>query len=96
MDYKGKLYGKIGNKYFDTGKTSEDWDRLESNKVELPSDEDIEDESESRWEVIIDKDYIDSKFEDGKAQGFIEGAKWIKEKLTNKKQDERKGKSKGE
>ncbi len=26
MDYKGKLYGKIGNKHFDTGKTAEDWD----------------------------------------------------------------------
>jgi hypothetical protein len=30
MKYKGKLYGKIGNKYFDTGKTSEDYDALET------------------------------------------------------------------
>jgi hypothetical protein len=30
MQYKGKLYGNIGGKlYFDTGKTSEDWDNLE-------------------------------------------------------------------
>ena len=30
MQYKGKLYGKIGrNMYFDTGKTSDDWDELE-------------------------------------------------------------------
>lgn len=28
MDYKGKLYGKIWNKYFDTGHTAEDWDNL--------------------------------------------------------------------
>lgn len=28
MEYKGKLYGKIGNKYFDTGKTSDDYDEL--------------------------------------------------------------------
>lgn len=30
MEYKGKLYGKIGKKYFGTGKTSEDWDKLEA------------------------------------------------------------------
>ena len=29
MEYEGKLYGKIGNKHFDTGKTSYDWDYLE-------------------------------------------------------------------
>ena len=28
MEYHGKLYGKIGNKYFDTGKTSKDVDEL--------------------------------------------------------------------
>lgn len=28
MNYVGKLYGKIGNKYFDTGLTSIDWDKL--------------------------------------------------------------------
>jgi len=28
MEYHGKLYGKIGNKYFDTGKTSKDYDDL--------------------------------------------------------------------
>jgi hypothetical protein len=31
MQYKGKLYGNVGGKmYFDTGKTSEDWDKLEN------------------------------------------------------------------
>ena len=37
MEYKGKLYGKFGNKYFDTGKTSDDWDRIETgyNKAKL-------------------------------------------------------------
>lgn len=30
MEYHGKLYGKLGhNQYFETGKTSEDWDNLE-------------------------------------------------------------------
>lgn len=28
MEYHGKLYGKIGNKYFDTGETSDDFDNL--------------------------------------------------------------------
>lgn len=30
MEYRGKLYGKIGNKYFDTGKTTDDYDELEA------------------------------------------------------------------
>ena len=31
MEYQGKLYGKLGGKkYFDTGKTSEDFDTMES------------------------------------------------------------------
>jgi len=28
MEYHGKLYGKIGNKYFDTDKTSQDFDDM--------------------------------------------------------------------
>ena len=33
MDYRGKIYGKIGpNEYFDTGKTSDDWDKLEAER----------------------------------------------------------------
>lgn len=32
MEYIGKLYGKIGNKYFELGKTSEDFDLLEKDK----------------------------------------------------------------
>lgn len=30
MKYEGSLYGKIGNRTFDTGKTSADWDKMES------------------------------------------------------------------
>jgi len=29
MKYTGPLYGKIGRKTFNTGRTSEDWDRME-------------------------------------------------------------------
>ena len=32
MRYEGKIYGKVGGKHFDTGKTSEDWDKLETIK----------------------------------------------------------------
>lgn len=32
MKYEGKLYGKVGGKHFDTGKTSKDLDKLESIK----------------------------------------------------------------
>lgn len=35
MDYQGKLYGKVGGEYFDTGKDSNDWDRLESENKEM-------------------------------------------------------------
>jgi len=38
MEYKGKLYGKLGHKYFDTSKTSEDWDNLEKQISELKKD----------------------------------------------------------
>lgn len=35
MEYTGKLYGRIGNKYFDTGFTSEDYDKLQKENSEL-------------------------------------------------------------
>ena len=28
MDYQGKLYGKMGNKYFDTSKNTAHWDNM--------------------------------------------------------------------
>lgn len=35
MNYKGKLYGKFRNKYFDTGKTSKDYDLLEKQNKKM-------------------------------------------------------------
>ena len=35
MNYKGKLYGKVGKKYFDTGRTSDDWDEMIDALVEF-------------------------------------------------------------
>jgi len=51
MNYEGKLYGKVGGVYFETGKTSSDFDGLlESlkwalnnlNNYDTPSESDIE------------------------------------------------------
>jgi len=39
MEYHGKLYGHLGGKmYFDTGKTSDDWDALEKRVAELEAE----------------------------------------------------------
>ena len=35
MEYKGKLYGKLFNKHFEIGKTTDDWDKLEKENEEL-------------------------------------------------------------
>ena len=35
MEYKGKLYGRVNKKYFDTGRTADDWDALEKRVAEL-------------------------------------------------------------
>lgn len=35
MHYRGKLYGRVGGEYFDTGKTTVDWDKLEDEKKPL-------------------------------------------------------------
>jgi len=39
MEYVGKLYGRLGpDNYFETGKTSEDWDNLERERDELKAE----------------------------------------------------------
>jgi hypothetical protein len=36
MEYKGKLYGKLGNDlYFDTSHTTDEWDKMEAKIKEL-------------------------------------------------------------
>ena len=37
MKYNGKLYGKVGGIYFDTGLTSNDWDESVKNNTTLVS-----------------------------------------------------------
>ena len=59
MEYKGKLYGKIGNKYFDTSHTAEDWDKLTDRVKELEqklqvSNTDLLHNVSQRSELLID------------------------------------------
>ena len=35
MEYRGRLYGKIGGKHFKTGYTTKDWDEMEAKSVQL-------------------------------------------------------------
>jgi len=35
MEYHGRLYGKIGHKYFDTGRTSTEFDAMQERIIEL-------------------------------------------------------------
>jgi hypothetical protein len=35
MNYNGKIYGKIGRKYFDTGRTSIEFDAMEKELADL-------------------------------------------------------------
>lgn len=53
MEYKGKLYGHLGGKrYFDTGKTADDWDALEKRIAELESELESKkcDHSSQQWQ----------------------------------------------
>lgn len=53
MQYKGKLYGHLGGKkYFDTGKTADDWYNLEKRIAELESELESKkcDHSSQQWQ----------------------------------------------
>lgn len=54
MNYSGKLYGRIANKYFDTGKTSDDWDNLERKIAKLEKEKQTNSESEFKQSFIKD------------------------------------------
>ena len=69
MEYKGKLYGKLGNKHFDTGKTSDDYDELEKqNKQLLDEIEELKRRviywNELHSEVIKDNSNLQSELKD--------------------------------
>lgn len=52
MEYRGKLYGKIGSKHFDTGKTTEDWDDLLEALQVVYSKMNAETFSEKHFELV--------------------------------------------
>jgi peptidoglycan hydrolase CwlO-like protein len=57
MEYNGKLYGKVGNKYFDTSKTSEDFDKLEKEVKELQNEIiKLNAELTAAWEELAGED----------------------------------------
>lgn len=49
MEYIGRLFGRVAGKYFDTGKTSEDWDILSEFKLNSDTSIKIPD-STFEWE----------------------------------------------
>jgi hypothetical protein len=74
MEYHGKLFGKVGNKYFDTGKTSDDFDKLENpKKVELRPFEDLIKEIEIDGERFVPIEEI-AKL----ATGYFQNKKYFK------------------
>lgn len=49
MEYKGRIFGKVGNNYFDTGKTADDWDNLEARNKDLESENKKLTEERDHW-----------------------------------------------
>ncbi len=58
MKYIGKLYGRLNGKYFDTGKTTNDWDALEAQVVKIEVSPAIEDTTDppSLPDIRLDDD----------------------------------------
>lgn len=63
MKYVGKLYGKIGNKYFDINKTSKDFDKMEERLKQRDNDIDnllnVCRDLINRWNGTTSKEPID-------------------------------------
>jgi hypothetical protein len=70
MEYHGKLYGSFGHKYFDTGKTTVDYNKLESEKQELVSQlkklyDSIDSCIDLTPELLIETEQLIKKHNDG-------------------------------
>lgn len=59
MEYHGKLYGKIGKKYFDTTRTSDDWDAMEKRISELEAENSLLKETVGRFCYVCNKEIVD-------------------------------------
>jgi hypothetical protein len=87
MEYHGKLYGRIGpNQYFETGKTSEDWDIFESKIEELTESYQLEQEENIRL-VAIGESFVDEvnelKAKVSELNGYLEDRHKYIEELEN-------------
>lgn len=78
MEYKGRLFGRIHNKYFDTGKTADDWDNLEQKIKEL------EYQLESGAKYVCDE-HLSNRIKEQEV--LLEACKAEKEKLTERNQE---------
>jgi len=74
MQYEGKLYGNMGRKYFDTGKTTEDWDALWSSVImlrsvlkELMATDEIDQLSNEQMQEMKDKAWCPEMLADASA-----------------------------
>ena len=77
MEYKGRLYGKVHQTYFETGKTSDDYDNLEKQVEELEGDkEKMQDEIDS-LNATIEKmaEIFELRKEEAYNRGYVDCAK---------------------
>ena len=78
MEYKGKLYGKLGHKYFDTAKTSEDWDNLEKKVKKLSNinreiHQKLQDMISDNWNKGLKIDELQITIEKQRIEGILLG-----------------------
>lgn len=71
MEYTGKLYGRIGNKHFDTGHTAKDWDELIKQVETLK--EQLSKEQKLPVDLVI-KSYSEKNMDDAYDKGYNDGA----------------------
>lgn len=62
MQYKGKLYGKLGNKYFYLEKTANDYDNLEEQTKALTEQLAAKEKELSEVKSLADSLYSDLKY----------------------------------
>ena len=80
MEYKGKLFGRICGKYFDTGKTADDWDNLEKYNARLLkiieenkySESEMIESAKYGYEYHTNTSFPDESFKDNCENNFLQ------------------------
>ena len=90
MEYNGKLYGKFAGRYFDTGKTSEDWDSMEKRIIDLELEISNQSEGTVEQNMYNGKTILDlcNEFRNDTSNSLNLDI-WMKLKLENKKRNEK-------